>query len=210
MPDKDKISELRQSLEFLVQGVQEIPRKKVLDIHDSKSIAESMQDYYDQRQKWIDHTEAKITQLLLEEKQKAWISLHQNASCCKNKHQTFYGAVVTSPQWELWREKQSKNPTRDMPEVEELGVMSSDHFQEFMTFCTRQLQDFYVPGRKIGLYKIVERTKEKSHKNRKYKVECIKCGKELFRYSNKFKVKHKDCYPEKLEATLKEQVGTKQ
>lgn len=149
---------------------------------------------------WVDQ----ILNLLEDEKQKAWISLHQGATCCKDKHQTFYGAVVTSPQWELWQEKQSKNPTRDMAEVEELGVMSSDHFQEFMTFCTKQLQDFHVPGREIGLYRIVERTKEKSHKNRKYKVECLKCGKELFRYSNKLRVKHKDCYPEKLATLNKE------
>jgi len=59
-----------------------------------------------------------ILNLLEGEKQKAWISLHQGATCCKDKHQTFYGAVVTSPQWELWQEKQSKNPTRDMAERE--------------------------------------------------------------------------------------------
>lgn len=143
-----------------------------------------------------------IQQELLKAREEAWVSLNQGATCCKDKHQTFFGAVVTSPQWELWREKQSKNPTRDMAEVEGLGVMSTDHFQEFMQFCTLQLQDFYVPGREIGFYKIVERTKVKSHKNRKYKVACLDCGKELLRYSNKFRVRHKGCIAD-LQAKLK-------
>lgn len=65
----------------------------------------------------------------------AYTAQNQGATCCKDKHQTFYGAVTSSPQWHHWRELQSKKPTRDMAEVEELGVMSDSHFQEFIAFC---------------------------------------------------------------------------
>lgn len=81
-----------------------------------------------------------ITKHTQEARQDAWISLHQGASCCKDKHQTFYGAIVTSPQWGLWQEQQRKKPTRDMAEVEELGCMSSEHFQEFLGFCLATLK----------------------------------------------------------------------
>lgn len=41
---------------------------------------------------------------------------------------------------ELWQEQQRKKPTRDMAEVEELGCMSSEHFQEFLGFCLATLK----------------------------------------------------------------------
>jgi len=81
--------------------------------------------------------EARITEAMHE----AWGSLHQNATCCEDKHQTFFGAVVSSPQWELWQKNQRKNPTRDLSEVEETGVMSDGHFQEFLKFCLTQLKE---------------------------------------------------------------------
>lgn len=70
-----------------------------------------------------------------EAREEAWVSLHQGATCCADKHQTFYGAVVRSPQWTAWEKHQRKQPTRDMAEVVETGVMSDGHFQEFLKFC---------------------------------------------------------------------------
>lgn len=65
----------------------------------------------------------------------SWTALDQGATCCADKHQTFYGAIVTSSQWEAWQKKQNKEPTRDMSEVEGMGIMSSSHLQEFLDFC---------------------------------------------------------------------------
>lgn len=83
--------------------------------------------------------EADIERLIKEEKHEAWVSLDQGATCCKDKHQTFYGAIVNSPQWKAWEAHQRQKPTRDMAEVMELGVMSDGHFQEFLEFIESQL-----------------------------------------------------------------------
>ena len=53
---------------------------------------------------------------------------------CKDGHNSFWKTVIESPQWKLWQIEQSRNPTRDMPEVEELGQISPEHFQEFLKF----------------------------------------------------------------------------
>lgn len=81
-----------------------------------------------------------LERAVAEAKEAAWIALDQGATCCADKHQTFYGAIVTSSQWEAWQEKQKKEPTRDMSEVEGMGVMSSEHFQEFLQFCIKLSQ----------------------------------------------------------------------
>lgn len=48
-------------------------------------------------------------------------------------------------------------------------------------------------GNVVGQYRITERFKRVG-KNTKYKVICIKCNAPMFRYSNKFKLPHKDCF----------------
>ncbi len=57
---------------------------------------------------------------------------------CKEGHPSFWKTVTESPQWKLWQKEQmnpkSKYETRDMPEVEELGIISPEHFQDFLTF----------------------------------------------------------------------------
>lgn len=50
----------------------------------------------------------------------------------------------------------------------------------------------YEVGAIAGNYKITERFKRVG-KNTKYKVVCNLCGAPMFRYSNKFKLPHKDC-----------------
>ena len=58
------------------------------------------------------------------------------ATCCgAHGHQTFYGAVVRSPEWRAWEEEQETEETcYDMPEVVECGSISSKHFAEFLAF----------------------------------------------------------------------------
>lgn len=51
----------------------------------------------------------------------------------------------------------------------------------------------FLGGDIIGQYEILERTDVKSHKNRKFRVRCTKCGAVMFRYTNKMRVPHKDC-----------------
>lgn len=47
-------------------------------------------------------------------------------------------------------------------------------------------------GDVVGNYRITERFR-KIGKNTKYKVVCTLCGRPMFRYSNKFKLNHRDC-----------------
>ncbi len=63
---------------------------------------------------------------------------------CLDGHSSFWKTVIESPQWNLWREHQRKNPTRDMVEVEELGHISAGHFQEFIAFVFKNTKP-YVP-----------------------------------------------------------------
>lgn len=50
----------------------------------------------------------------------------------------------------------------------------------------------YKVGDIAGTYQINERFRRVG-KNTKYKVVCILCGAPMFRYSNKFNLKHKGC-----------------
>ena len=81
------------------------------------------------------------------DKNDPFTALNQGADCCKNKHQTFYGAIVKSPQWHKWYEEQMKRfseltndktkvakPTFDIDESEGCGVISDGHIQEFFKF----------------------------------------------------------------------------
>lgn len=65
-------------------------------------------------------------------------------SCSDN---TFYKTITSSPQWKAWEEEQkqrlhnhvvnnSKKYTGcyDMPEVMECGIISQEHFQDFLKF----------------------------------------------------------------------------
>ena len=47
---------IRDVLESLVQGVQEIPRLPKVKIDDNEGIKRNMEHYYSQRAKWIDQT----------------------------------------------------------------------------------------------------------------------------------------------------------
>lgn len=58
---------------------------------------------------------------------------------------SFYETVTRSRQWKAWKFEQSKRYSKaqktknwvgiyDMPEVEECGWISQDHFQDFLSF----------------------------------------------------------------------------
>lgn len=56
----------------------------------------------------------------------------------------------------------------------------------------RLVKPKYKVGDIAGNYQITERFRRVG-KNTKYKVVCILCGAPMFRYSNKFNLKHKEC-----------------
>lgn len=65
------------------------------------------------------------------------------------------------------------------------------------------------PGDSVGDYTILERTKNKSQRNRKFRVQCSWCSGVMFRYSNKFKVRHLKCVNWRNENELESETGTK-
>jgi hypothetical protein len=59
--------------------------------------------------------------------------------------------------------------------------------------CWRDFHKAYEVGDKSGDYIIKGVAKKVHANNRKFRVECYWCGAVMFRYSNKFKVKHIIC-----------------
>lgn len=75
MADKQTVEdEMYQLLDHLVQGVQEIRHKPVKDITDNKQIVNSMEHYYMERGKWIEHTIAQLNQLLIKAELKGFLT----------------------------------------------------------------------------------------------------------------------------------------
>lgn len=71
----------------------------------------------------------------------------------------------------------------------------------------KKIRQKYEVGDIGGNYRITERFRRVG-KNIKYKVVCTLCGAPMFRYSNKFNLRHKDCGA--LSNNLsKEQLGEK-
>jgi len=67
---------------------------------------------------------------------------------CKDGHPSFWKTICESPQWKLWYEEQNRRESEhnkkkskiytgcfDINESQDLGVISSAHFQEFISFC---------------------------------------------------------------------------
>ena len=53
-------------------------------------------------------------------------------------HSSFHKTIIESPQWKKWYKYQTgKNQTYDVDECRELGVMSAEHFQDFMKFSNK-------------------------------------------------------------------------
>jgi len=65
-----------------------------------------------------------------------WDKDHYIFMCGDGFHSSFWKTVIESPQWQLWKKVMEKGevPERDMPEVEECGWISPEHFQDFLKF----------------------------------------------------------------------------
>jgi hypothetical protein len=55
----------------------------------------------------------------------------QKCSC--GGHSSFWRTVILSPEWKAWK-KHNKNMNWDFDECEELGIMSQEHWEEFIKF----------------------------------------------------------------------------
>ncbi len=54
-------------------------------------------------------------------------------------HDSMWKSLVSSPQWEKWYKYQTgKNQQYDVDECRELGIMSAQHFADFMKFCKKK------------------------------------------------------------------------
>ena len=76
----------------------------------------------------------------------------QECGGCKDGHNSFWKTVIESPQWQTWHDELEKRMKRgkivkgkfsenvyDLCEVEELGIISPEHFQEFLKFTFKNL-----------------------------------------------------------------------
>ena len=77
--------------------------------------------------------------------------LDRATTCCGGHHQTIAGAILRSPQWQLWKEEVSRRMEEqadrtigasykgvyDVDECEMCDAMSSEHFQDFLNFCKK-------------------------------------------------------------------------
>jgi len=73
-----------------------------------------------------------------------WTAMNHGATCCLDKHQTFYGAIMNSPQWQAWQNEHMRRrmllgtseqlPVFDIDECEGIGAISDEHLQEFFKF----------------------------------------------------------------------------
>lgn len=52
-------------------------------------------------------------------------------------HDTMWKTLVTSPQWQEWEKYAGDNMLYDVDECRELGVMSKEHFQDFIKFLLK-------------------------------------------------------------------------
>lgn len=53
-------------------------------------------------------------------------------------HDTFWSTVITSPQWKAWKEYAKPKMLYDFDENEELGIISNEHFQDFIKFIKKR------------------------------------------------------------------------
>jgi len=64
------------------------------------------------------------------------IGWEQKCSGC-GKHDSMWKSLVSSPEWKKWYEHASRKMLYDVDECQELGIMSAEHFKDFMKFCKK-------------------------------------------------------------------------
>ena len=58
----------------------------------------------------------------------------QPCSACGG-HNSFWKTIIESREWQLWKEDQDNK--WDFAECEELGIISTKHWEEFLKFITK-------------------------------------------------------------------------
>ena len=69
--------------------------------------------------------------------QSCWNGACWRFPCSDGWHDSFWKTVLESLQWKAWQKKQQQKMTYDMSEVEELGYISQEHFQDFIKFVKK-------------------------------------------------------------------------
>ena len=78
-------------------------------------------------------------------------AMNQGSKCCPDKHPTFYGAILKSPQWQEWYKEQQRRfhepiteAVFDIDESEGIGAIGDNHLQEFFKFIVSQYKKSLV------------------------------------------------------------------
>lgn len=117
------------------------------------------------------------TRIEKEARDEAFTAMDQGATCCKDKHQTFYGAIIKSPQWQAWYKEQTKRfselklnkknnkydgePTFDIDESVGIGAIGDRHLAEFFKFVGQEAYDKgFEKGVAIGAKRGMEYAKK--------------------------------------------------
>lgn len=98
-----------------------------------------------------------LQEMFTRAEEEAYTAMNQGATCCKDKHQTFYGAIIKSPQWQAWYKEQTKRfgelklnkktnkyegePTFDIDESVGIGAIGDRHLQEFFRFIEKEARE---------------------------------------------------------------------
>jgi hypothetical protein len=53
-------------------------------------------------------------------------------------HNSFWATVIESPQWKKWKAYAEPKMLYDFSENEELGIISPQHFQDFLSFTNKK------------------------------------------------------------------------
>jgi DNA-directed RNA polymerase subunit M/transcription elongation factor TFIIS len=84
-----------------------------------------------------------------------FLNYYYNSPCsgCPEGHSSFWKTVIESPQWKAWV---ASRPNYDIPECEALGIISKEHFQDFLRFA--RSEDTAILARKMmGLEEVIRR-----------------------------------------------------
>ena len=64
---------------------------------------------------------------------------HKCSSCPEGGHSSFWRTVIMSDEWQKWKKfAWEDHMLYDFSECEELGIISSKHFQDFISFTIKE------------------------------------------------------------------------
>lgn len=111
--------------------------------------------------------------------------LYEYAMWRDNYYQDLEAGVLTEKEWIDIRDKVQSEAKAKINRL--IGDAYNKGYSD-----GRLVKPKYKVGDISGNYRITERFRRVG-KNTKYKVVCILCDAPMFRYSNKFNLKHKEC-----------------